>query len=52
MSNFNNIVKDENLLELAEEAGLVFSGRNFEGQPEFIGSVAQWNEFTKLQNKQ
>ena len=51
MSNFNNIVRDENLLELAEEAGLVFSGRNFEGQPEFIGTVQAWDKFTKLQNK-
>ena len=51
MSNFNNIVRDENLLELAEEAGLVFSGRNFEGQPEFIGTVAQWDKFTKLTSK-
>jgi len=48
MSNFTNTINDENLLELAEEAGLVFSGRNFEGEPKFIGSVAQWNKFTKL----
>ena len=51
MSNFNNIINEENLLELAEEAGLAFSGRNFEGQPEFIGTVQAWDKFTKLTSK-
>ena len=51
MSHPINTINDENLLELAEEAGLVFSGRNFEGQPEFIGTVHAWDKFTKLISK-
>jgi hypothetical protein len=34
---------EESIKERAEEAGLVFSGRNEDGEPEFIGTKKQWS---------
>lgn len=52
MSHPINTIINENILEIAEEAGLIFSGRNADGEPEFIGSDRQWTkyEFLKLKN--
>ena len=47
-----NDIYEESIKELAEEVGLIYSGRNFDGEPEFIGTTKAWDKFTKLSNKQ
>lgn len=34
--------------ELHEEAGLVYSGLNADGEPEYIGTDAQWKKYNKI----
>jgi hypothetical protein len=37
-----------NQIRLAEKAGLIFGDYNEDGEPEFIGTVSQWNKFNEL----
>lgn len=39
---------NEELIKLAEQAGLVYSGINADGQLEFIGENDQWNKYEQL----
>ena len=39
-------------LEIADRVGMVYSGLNADGELEFIGTEAQWNEFDKLLNEE
>ena len=49
MSCPNNEVLNEQMQELAEEAGLTFCG--FEGEePQFIGDDKAWDKWDKLNN--
>jgi hypothetical protein len=36
---------EESIKERAEEAGLAFAGYTEDGEPEFIGTDKQWQEF-------
>jgi hypothetical protein len=38
----------EQIIKVAESLGLVYGGDNEEGQPEFVGSDKQWEEFNKI----
>jgi len=38
--------------EIGEKAGLVFTGKNFEGENEFIGTEQEWNEAERLEAKE
>ena len=38
------------LISIGEEAGLTFTGLNFEGLPEFIGTDEQWSKYEDLKN--
>lgn len=35
-------------IKLAEEAGLVYTGKNEDGDEEFIGTKQEWQEFERL----
>jgi hypothetical protein len=35
--------------EIAIKAGLVYSGKNFEGEDEYIGTKEQWEKADKLE---
>lgn len=41
--------KQENLIELAEDCGLEFTGTLDEGEPEFIGTAKQFEEYEEKQ---
>jgi len=38
--------------ELAQQAGLIYSGKDFEGNDDYIGTTAQWSEYTKLEEQE
>ena len=40
----------EQLYDLHIEAGLVYVGTNFEGEPEYIGTDKQWMKYEELIN--
>ena len=35
-------------IKLAEEAGLIYTGRDDEGEPMFLGTKQQWEKFEQL----
>lgn len=39
---------DDVEIKLAEEAGLVLNGKDEDGEPLFIGTKTQWQEFERL----
>ena len=47
----NLAIEEQNKIELAEECGLTYTGRNFEGELEFIGTQEEWYKFNKEFNK-
>jgi hypothetical protein len=48
MSDKNNDLIEDQIKEFAEEAGLIFSGRNEEGEIEWLGTNKSWDKFTSL----
>jgi len=44
-------IKEDNDYDLHEQAGLVYWGRNDEGEDEWVGSNAKWNKYSELINK-
>lgn len=36
---------------LHQEAGLVYSGKNFEGEDEWIGTREQWEKYEQLEKQ-
>lgn len=51
MSNKQNDIFEEELRELHEEAGLIFTGRDEDGEPTWLGSDRAWQKFNSLTNK-
>lgn len=37
--------------KLADSVGMVISGKNEDGETEYIGTVKQWEEFNNLMNE-
>lgn len=35
-------------LQLAKEAGLIYQGKNEDGEDEFLGTKQEWEEFERL----
>lgn len=40
-------MSEEEQKQIADSCGLVYSGKNFDGELEFIGTDKQWREFEK-----
>ena len=38
--------------DIHEQAGLIFSGINFEGETEWIGTKLQWEKYERLLNNE
>lgn len=51
MSEKNNDTINEAIYELHEEAGLLYWGRNDDGEDEWVGSDKAWRKFSELTNK-
>ena len=47
----NDCLDDVPDIDLATEAGLIFTGMNDEGEPEFVGTDEQFDAFEKLKEE-
>lgn len=47
----NLAIEEQNKIKLAEECGMVYSGKDAEGELEFIGTQEEWYKFSQELNK-